>query len=136
MMISEIVAYIVAQGAGTENVNLFKDFRPPTPHTCVTVTEYPGRTAADVWKFGQEGVQREYPRAQIVVRGEPNDYETPRLKAQALYLLVSKGGPSVMSGTQYYSITPLQPPFLLEKDGLNRYVFAVNFEMFKEVTAS
>lgn len=133
MTLAEITTRLAALGLGTEGVNLFRDFTPPTPNTLIVVREYGGRSAPDVFRFGQSQVYREYPHIRIETRGEPEDYETPRLAAERVYQLISMTSPTLFSGTQYWTITPLQPPFPLEKDGLQRYVFACNFEVFKMV---
>jgi hypothetical protein len=133
MTLQEVTAWLSSKGIGTENIDLFRAFMPDAPNSCICVTMYGGRSGSDIWKFGQDGVAREFPRIQLKVRGEPEDYETPELKAQDAYRAMSMGGPSVILGIEYYSITPLQPPFPLERDGKQRYIFVCNFELFKQV---
>jgi hypothetical protein len=136
VILPELTAYLVSDGQGVANVTLFEDFMPPTPNTCVTITEYGGRTAPDIRIFGQAEMTREYPRVQLLVRGEPDDYVTPRKKAQDVIRSMSKIMTTTLSGFVYLIVTPLQMPFLLRRDELRRYVFAVNCEVFKQISTT
>ena len=137
MTLPELTAYLVSEGIGTANVTIFEDFMPPTPNSCVTLIEYGGRNDADVRVFGQAQMVREFPRVQVLVRGEPDDYVTPRNKAQAVMLSLSKLMGVTLSSVVYHLSTPLQSsPFPLVKDDLRRYTICVNFEFFKEISTS
>ena len=136
MTLPEISAWLVAQGIGTANVTIFEDFMPPTPNSCVTVIEYGGRSAPDVRVFGQAEIAREYPRVQILVRGEPDDYVTPRLKAQDAMRAMTRIMTTTLSSVNYYTSTPIQSVFPLTRDEMRRYVFAFNVELFKAVSTT
>ncbi|MEN6605910.1 MAG: minor capsid protein [Bryobacteraceae bacterium] len=135
MTLTEIATYLASLGIGTLQVDLFTHFMPPAPDFCITVYAYGGRTSPDVWKMGESHVQREYPRIHVEVRGVAEDADTPEAKIKDIYRLLSMTAPTLLSGTQYWTITPLQPPFPVKKDDNQRYIFACNFEIFKEVTA-
>lgn len=109
---------------------------PPSPDSCVTLIEYGGRSDADVRTFGAAEVVREYNRVQALVRGAPADYAAPRAKAQDVLRALSRIMTTTLSGVQYYTSTPLQAPYMLERDDLLRYVIAVNFEFFKQVSTT
>lgn len=136
MTLPELSAYLVAQGLGTANVTIFEDFMPPTPNSCITLIEYGGRTSPQIRAFGEAEMSREFPRIQVSVRGEPDDYVTPRIKAQDVMRCLSKLMSTSISGINYYTSTPIQSPFPLLRDELRRYVFAVNFEFFKQVSTT
>lgn len=136
MTLPEISAYLATQSIGTANVNIFEDFLPPTPNSCVAVIEYGGRSSPDIRSFGQAEMTREYPRIQILVRGEPDDYVTPRVKAQDVMRAMSRIMTTSLSGVSYYTSTPIQSVFPLVRDDLRRYVFAFNVELFKAVSTT
>ena len=136
MTLPEISAWLVTQNIGVANVTIFEDFMPPTPNSCVTVIEYGGRSAPDVRVFGQAEIAREYPRVQILVRGEPDDYVTPRLKAQDAMRAMTRIMTTTLSSVNYYTSTPIQSVFPLVRDDLRRYVFAFNVELFKAVSTT
>lgn len=136
MTLPELSAYLVAQGIGTANVTVFEDFMPPMPNSCVTLIEYGGRSDPNMRAFGQAEITREYPRVQVIVRGEPDDYVTPRLKAQDVLRALSRVMTVTLTGVEYYTSTPMQSVFVLDRDELRRYTFAVNFEFFKQVSTT
>jgi hypothetical protein len=136
VILPDLSAWLVTQSVGVANVTLFEDFMPPEPNSCVVLTEYGGRSDPNVRTFGQAEITREFSRVQALVRGEPDDYVTPRLKAQDVVRAMSRLMTVTLSGIVYYTSTPLQAPFPLDRDQLRRYVFAVNFEFFKQVSTS
>lgn len=136
MILPELSAFLVTQGIGTANVTIFENFMPPTPNSCVTLAEYGGRMDADVRAFGSAELVREYPRVQALVRGEPDDYVTARLKAQDVVRALSRVMVTTLTGVVWLTSTPLQAPFVLKRDESRRYVFAVNFEFFKNISTS
>jgi len=136
MTLPEISAWLVTQNIGVANVTIFEDFMPPTPNSCVTVIEYGGRSTPDIRAFGQAEMIREYPRVQILVRGEPDDYVTPRVKAQDVMRAMTRIMTTTLSGINYYTSTPIQSVFPLDRDDLRRYVFAFNVELFKAVSTT
>jgi hypothetical protein len=136
MTLPELSAYLVAEGIGTANVTIFEDFMPPTPNSCVTIREYGGRADVNVRAFGQAEMTREFPRVQILVRGEPDDYTTPRVKAQDVMRAMTRIMSVTLSGIEYYTSTPIQSVFPLMRDEVRRYVFAFNVELFKQVSVT
>lgn len=136
MVLNDLSEFLESEGVGTRNVDIFEDFMPPTPDSCVTLIEYGGRTAPDVRTFGGAEMIREYSRVQALVRGGPSDYATPRVKAQDVMRVLSRVMSKTIGGVFYLTSTPLQPPYLYDRDGLLRYVFVVNFEFFKQVSVT
>jgi hypothetical protein len=86
--------------------------------------------------FGQAEIAREYPRVQFLIRGEPDDYVTPRVKAQDTMRAVSRVMVTTLTGVAYYTSTILQSPFPLRRDELRRWVFCFNAEFFKAVSTT
>ena len=136
MTLPELSAYLVTQSIGTANVTIFEDFLPPEPNSCIAICEYGGRSDKNIRAFGDAELTREFPRVQVLVRGEPDDYVTPRVKAQDVMRALTRVMTTTLTGVAYYTSTPLQTPFPLERDKLRRYVFAVNFEFFKQVSTT
>lgn len=134
MTLPELSAYLATQGIGTVGSTIFEDFLPPTPDACVALFEYGGRADHNIRAFGQAELTREFPRVQVLVRGAADDYGTPRVKIQDVLRALTRVMTVTLSGIEYYTATPLQSPFTLERDGMRRYVLAVNFEFFKAVS--
>lgn len=136
MILADLTAWLATQGIGTVGATLLENFMPPSPDSVVVLTDYGGRYQPDVRNFGAAVMVREYTRVQALVRGGPEDYETPRRKAQDVMLALSKVMSVTLSGTDYFTSVPLQTPRVIEKDGMQRYVFSVNFEFFKRVSTA
>ena len=98
--------------------------------TCVTVYET-GGAGADLG-LGVDGVQFEYPSIQVVCRGAPDDYATPRATAQLIYKGLPKVQAEALTGVYYHLVRPLQCPFLLKRDENRRVLIACNFACTKE----
>lgn len=131
-LLTELAAYTAAQVSGlTAGTNLFRGFMPQSPDVCVAIYEYPG--GPPVLGLGAaNGISLENPSAQWVVRGEPEDYDTPRATAELIWLAVSQIQCSILSGTQYYLPQPLQSPFKLKQDDNKRVYIAFNASIEKE----
>lgn len=137
MILTELVDYLVTQSIGVKGTTLFGGYQPTDPDACVSLQEYQGRTSASMVRvFGQAEVEGELARIQVLTRGLPEDYDAPRLKANDVYRALSRVMSTTLGATVYRVATPLQPPFPLERDGRLRYVFAVNVEVYKAVSAT
>lgn len=73
---------------------------------------------------------------QVVVRGEPRDYETPRLQIERIYQAMCDWGAFTASGVRYTGIMPLQSPFFFQRDQNERILFAVNFLVSKAFSST
>lgn len=130
MILDDVIDLIAADGYGVRDSTLFKHLLPDAPDACVVVGEYGGRPGEEI--FGEPGPAIEYPRVQVRVRGTAYDYDTPRALAERIYQGFGRRGGFTINTTRYLALTPLQPPYPLDRDAANRYVFAVNLEAWKE----
>ena len=130
----ELVNLLAANGLGEYEVDLFLNFLPETPVVCGSVFETAG--AAPTAGFGVQGIQHESPAVQIRFRGEAFDVEGPRVKAHTAYRLCMTQWGVVLSGTKYLTLKPMQSPYILERDGNNRVVWAFNAIAEKEPSAT
>ena len=106
---------------------------PDTPDTACALLEYGGR--APSYTFGTRGIDTEYPRLQVLCRGEANDYLAARELAETAYATLAAVANESIDSTHYQAVTPLQPPFLLKRDERDRVYVAFNVEVAKAVSA-
>jgi hypothetical protein len=133
-VIDELAAYVAANVAGhTLGTNFFKGLLPDTPDLATALYEY-GGSPADLG-FGTPGMKSENPSVQVVTRGAPGDYTTPRARIEAVYKQLARVQGQTLSGAYYRIIRPMQSPFPLEIDAANRKKFVVNFTIEKEMSA-
>lgn len=129
MLLPEVHAKIVAQGWVDTGFVVVRGFLPSTPNTVIALYET-GGLAPDRFLMG--GVTVDRPAMQVVVRGAPNDYATPRLQMEKIYQGLIGLNAFTQDGTKYINFTPLQAPFLFDRDENERVKFAVNFLVWKE----
>jgi hypothetical protein len=130
---TEIIALLEANALGTYGTDLFLNMIPETPQICGAVFETAG--AAPTAGFGFPGIQHESPGVQIRFRGEPFDEAGPRVKAQTAYRLFMTVQGQTLSGTKYLTLHPNQAPFILDRDGDQRIVWAFNALALKELSS-
>lgn len=131
-VLSEIAGVIVSLGQGTLGTDLFIGSQPETPDACIVVLDR-GGIPSDLG-FGYSGIQHEYPSVQVLVRGEPEDYEAPRAIAEIIYQGLAEIQATTLSGTLYFLIRPTQPPFDIGTDANQRHQIAVNVDCWKELS--
>lgn len=134
MVLQDLTEYAEAQSIGTRSVNLFYGITPEDPDALVTFFEYGGLPNEP--NLGKQTINLEFPSVQCVVRGLPNDYDTPRQKIQDVVTAFAKvANQSIaVSGIQYKAIMAKQPPFFFKRDANFRIYFIVNFHIDKAYT--
>ena len=134
-VLDEIVAFLDAEGLGTAWADLFMGSMPDDPDACGCVYET-GGIPPDLG-FGSSAVRFESPAIQVVFRGAPDDYATPRANAKTAFAsLAGVEAPTTLTGTIYNWIHPLQSPFKLgEPDKKQRILIACNYLVEKAITA-
>lgn len=128
MTASEIKTRLDALGSlGTIKIGSL----PATPDAVGVIYEYGG--LAPIRRFGVVGVGYERPALQIAFRGDPEDYNGPRTKAEtALRNLAQIQGTTILSGTEYLQADPQQSVFpVLPKDVNNRHTLGFNIYILK-----
>ena len=131
LLLDDLKAYLVAQSVALTGA-IFLGSLPATPDVCLSLIEYGGREPEA--GFGVSGVAREWPRVQVVARGVANDYAGPRTLAEAAYKALAKVNTQTLTATYYYTVWPLQAPFLLQRDTNNRVQIAFNVECQKALS--
>lgn len=128
MILDELAAYIDAQTSFTVGTDLFKARMPESPVTALALSEYGG--APPLQTLGPTLVE-ERPRVQVTSRAA--DYTTARTNAKTIWNLFKAfpAGTS-LSGIIYKEIVPLQSPFLMMRDALDRPIIAFNLEVAKD----
>jgi len=128
VLLNEIAAFL-STVTGLTTVDIRKGGMPATPDVVMVVSEY-GGSPPDLG-FGVSGIQYEHPGLQITCRGVAYDYMTPRGYVVLAYQALSTVQGTVLSGTLYHLIRPVQTPFLMNRDENQRCVFACNFDVEK-----
>ena len=130
---SEIADYLVANGVGTAvGTDVFRGFMPPLPDVCVGVYETGGSAPEN--GFGTTGLLHEFPNVQIIVRGAPKDYATPRATADVAWRKLAEIQGTTLGSTKYLIVLPLQSPAPLSKDARLRWLIAFNARCEKELS--
>jgi hypothetical protein len=145
MLLEDIATFLAGNGFGIFNLTpnsidstIFVGAIPPAPSTMIALEEYPGIRDPRAWTLdGSVLPQWELPRFHLTVRGEPNDYLTPRTTAEKIYQLFLRTVDRPLFGaTQYNRITPLGTiyPMPLNSDPNNCRLFTFNCEVMKGIS--
>ena len=135
-VLSELVAFLAAEGLGTAGTDLFFGRMPDTPDACGCV--YATGGLAPDQGFGSAAVRFESPGIQIVFRGAALDYDTPNANARTAWTSLAGVNPqTALTGTTYHWVHATQSqPFLLgEPDEKQRFRIVCNYIVEKEMTA-
>lgn len=141
MLLDDIATYLAAQstslsvGAAGNLVKAINLDAPTVPNTIVALYEQAGvfNQYAMSTSTGTVSVVYESPRLQAISRS--TSYQTARTNAQTVYTILdglSKNLPT-SSGTRYLSVEAVQAPFALGRDGNDRHIVSVNFDVTKEI---
>lgn len=136
---NEIAAKLAALGVGVVGTSIFIGALPATPDVACAVIETGG--VAPTMGFGTAGIKFERPALQLLFRGAPGDYATPRATAGTAYAGLAAVEATTLSagvgGTSafYHWVHPVQAPFLLRRDESQRVVIAFNVRCEKEPSA-
>lgn len=128
--LAELEAYLLGAGLGLTSTNLTRVEMQPTPDVQTTLYEYQGEP--DDPGFGITVAQFEYPRVQVVCRGEVDDYDTPRLQLEKIRQKLASIRGATLSSTKWYFVTCLGAPVSLGKDSNGRHRVACSFRIQKE----
>lgn len=134
-VLNEIAAKLASLGLGTVGTTIHIQTMPETDASSsgmpmCAVYEY-GGLAADLG-FGDTGILHEHPSVQVVFRGWPYDYATPRTSAGTAHNGLASVQGTTLSGTNYLLIRPSQSPFPIKKDEMHRWYIGCNYQIDKE----
>jgi hypothetical protein len=135
MLLDDLGAHLQAQGVGTLQIDLFKGGLPmdsanaPVHDAILALIETAGLPPFHV--HTQQAASFEQPVVQVVVRGNPHDYQEARLRAQAAFEALDGLANVTFGTTQYLWIQALQSPFFLRVDEAGRPVIVFNVRVAK-----
>jgi len=135
-VMNEIAAKVATLTGLTVGTTIFLGYMPSTPDAICCIYEYGGQ--APEFQFGVLGIKREIPAIQVSFRGAPGDYAAPRTLANTAWVgLARVEAASLTGGTTalYYTIHPVQSPFLIVRDESNRPIIGFNIYCEKELSA-
>lgn len=125
-MLSDIAAYLAANGHGTVGTSIFMGQLPDTPDAATALYESPA-SRPPVFTHGSPQPSERYPRVQVVVRDA--DYGAARQRAENIYTTLSGVVNATLGAGEYARIRPIQEPFPLARDTSNRVTVVCNYEI-------
>lgn len=134
MLLPELATYLQSAGIGTLGTDLFYGRVPASPDVCTVLMEYGGLPIEP--DLGTPTIRLEFPRVQVLTRGLKDDYDTPRLKAQAVLVALTAIVNQSLSGVAYKVAAALQSPFFLRRDQNDRVEIACNYQVMKAPSVS
>jgi minor capsid protein len=135
VVLEELGVHLQTLGLGVLSETLFLDGFPQdapgasTPDLIAALVETPGFPSDSV--HGDTAPSREHPVVQLLVRGAPYDYATPRQWAQQIWLALGAIHNTPLSGVLYLSVHPMQSVFKLRNDDYARRIVTAQFRIDK-----
>ena len=129
----DLLVFLQAEALGTIGTDLFRDHLPDTPDACTVVFSTSGGPSE--LRFGSENIKWERPHCAVWRREARYEKDLARTNAFAAYKAIAKIVAENVNGTFYHFAHALQAPFFLKDDSNERPIFAVNFELEKDVAA-
>ncbi len=137
MLLDEVGAILAAARAGfTLNTNVFRSRLEPSPDVQLAIIETGGLPPVNTMSSTVGAPIVERPRFQVISRGEVDDYQTARTNAETAWKAFHNftGPHGGSTGTTYYWIEALQPPFSIGTDESDRPLIAFNCQAHKAVS--
>lgn len=131
-MLSDEMATKITGAGLTTGYTVMRGRMQPDPDKLICLYDGPG--AGPQFVLGVDGIAFEEPTLQVRVRGEVGDYDGPHTTVNAIYKALAGYGAFTVGAVRYLSLTPLQAPFPLNRDGKDRVEWAVNFLVQKETS--
>lgn len=125
------------EGLGTLGTTLFLGGLPvdapniTTQDAITALVETPGFPAEYV--HDDPGISWERPVVQILTRGAPYDYAAARSWAHDIWVALGSIRNTVLSGTYYFWVAPLQSVFELRTDDYSRPIMSFQVRVGKAV---
>jgi hypothetical protein len=117
--------------AAVGSLAVTKSFMPDSPNDLIAMYETGGSSPVDMTGSLLPGYER--PRVQILSRSKIP--ETARLNAEKAYQALVQVANQGVNGTRYLKISAVQSPFQTGRDTSNRVTYAVNLEVWKELSS-
>lgn len=143
MLLPDLAAFFASRSLGVYDPvggtsTIFTDGIPDSPNTLIALEEYVGMAAPGAWTLDGAILPRyELPRVHITVRGEPFDYDSPRLVIEKIYQLCLVTVDVPINNTQVNRMTPLGSgifPMPVNSDVNGRRLLTLNIEVMRSLT--
>lgn len=136
MSLGEELAFLIEQ-AGVDSPppdgGLLINQRVESPDALTVIYETPGSAGLGIRTQDVPGQKYVLETAQILVRDSASRQQEARARIRSIYDVMNGGvrNDSIL-GIYYLSVDASQPPFFLERDGNDRWMFAFNVQALKE----
>lgn len=133
MLLDDMADYLSTGGLGTPS----KGFLPETPNAAFAVFETPGFPPVRGMSPAAGAMKCERPRLQVVARGDPYDYSTPRLLLHQVLKRLDGLGDLSINGCRYLWVGAVgSSPGMMGRDNTGRVKLVMNFDVVKELSTS
>jgi Bacteriophage minor capsid protein len=135
VVLDELGVHLQTLGLGVLSETLFLDGFPQdapgasTPDLIAALVETPGFPPDSI--HNTPAPSREHPVVQLLVRGAPYDYVTPRQWAQQIWMALGSIRNMTLSGVFYLTVRPLQSVSKLRNDDYARRIVTAQFRIDK-----
>jgi hypothetical protein len=135
VVLDELGVHLQTLGLGVLAETLFLDGFPQdapgtaTPDLVAALVETPGFPSESI--HNTPAPSREHPVVQLLVRGAPYDYSTPRQWAQDIWMALGSIRNTTLSGVFYLSVHPMQSVSKLRNDDYARRIVTAQFRIDK-----
>lgn len=118
-VLSDIIQFIVSMGLATEkDVDIFKDYVPDSPNSCIAISEYEGTDPAVFTRTSIRSIQ-------ILVRDPLGS--NAKQKSWDIYNMLYKEDLFIDIGTRRCIISMRNTPFKMSVDSQRRTSYVFNF---------
>jgi hypothetical protein len=132
-MVEEVATFL--DGASTRwavGTSLFLNYLPDEPNRAGSILETGGVAPTQVFA----GDLPAWENARIQLNCRSTSSATARADANAAWYILQQVANEALSSVSYLRISPVQSPFLLERDDRGRTVFACNYDVVRRTTAA
>lgn len=128
--LADIGTVLQAAGVGTVGVDLFLGDLTASPTFQMAIRETGGY--APIRDLDDTGIVVDQPRFQVICRGAVHGYAVARARIETAYRALDAVLHTTVNTVDYYQMQPVQPPFLVAYDELERPILACNFQVALE----
>jgi hypothetical protein len=127
-IVDDVAAYLAT--ASPTLGTIIKWRLPASPDAIVAVLDAGGTAESG---FGSSGIVDEAPVVQILVRGARDDVSGPYAVIDRAYKWLAKASARTMNNNKYRMCSPVQKPFILNRDANGQYTWAVHYRCERRI---
>jgi hypothetical protein len=131
-LLDDVKAVLITAGVGVTDTSSSSEwpihlgFMPDGQDQVIALTELPGGQPETKWNV-------DFPAFQVIVRGQPYEYDTARTKIQAAFVALHNTDSTEFAGTDYKLVVgATSAPTPLGRDEQNRPSLAWTFNVIKQ----